>query len=259
MIASQLPLALALVASAAGIWFAVAGPKASVGLTAEAIAAFLAAGIAHAWIWRGARFTLAWLIISLLVTFTVETIGVASGAPFGAYAYNHGLGPKLLGVPLLVPIAWTMMVYPAQVVAWRCTKHRGGGLVLGALALTAWDLLLDPIMVRAGLWTWEDAAMTLAGIPVTNFVGWAATAFVLLLLLRPYWPAAPHRDGTVSDLVPLGLFGGMAACLILRSALDGDLHVALLRGLPAGVLLSAVLLPRQDSARGRQREPERVA
>ena len=41
-----------------------------------------------------------------------ESIGVATGYPFGQYHYTGTLGPAVLGVPVLVPLAWVMMAYP---------------------------------------------------------------------------------------------------------------------------------------------------
>ena len=51
--------------------------------------------------------------------------------PFGRYGYAGTLGPKVLGVPLSCPLAWTMMAYPA-VAACRLARgpaagRRGGG------------------------------------------------------------------------------------------------------------------------------------
>ncbi len=53
-----------------------------------------------------------------------EAVGVATGSPFGHYAYTGTLGPELLGVPVVVPLAWVMMAWPALVVA-RTLVARG--------------------------------------------------------------------------------------------------------------------------------------
>lgn len=241
-----------------GIWFAVAGAAASPMLIGAAVATFLAAAVAHAIVWRGLRFTVAWLLTSLVLTFTVEVAGVALGAPFGTYVYSDGLGPKALGVPVLVPIAWTMMVYPAQVVGWRCAKRRAASLAVAVLALATWDLQLDPVMVRAGMWTWREPGLAWFGIPLTNFVGWGATATGLFLLLRPFWPpASPERDA-IDDFVPLGLYAGMSGCLLARNVLGGDLVPGVVGGVLAAVLIRGALVARQQPARRTQREFQRV-
>src|SRR3954465_8026470 len=85
--------------------------------------------------------------ISLVATatvggFAVEAIGVATGFPFGHYDYSGQLGPKLLGVPLIIPLAWTWMAWPAWIAALHLTKR--GRVAVAALGLAAWDLFLDP-------------------------------------------------------------------------------------------------------------------
>src|SRR5688500_10961698 len=46
-----------------------------------------------------------------------ESVGVATGLPFGHYFYTGTLGAEVLGVPAVVPLAWVMMAWPALVVA----------------------------------------------------------------------------------------------------------------------------------------------
>src|ERR1700674_2628447 len=48
-----------------------------------------------------------------LVTWSFEQVGVVTGASYGAYHYSGMLGPKLGAVPLLMPLAWFMMIYPS--------------------------------------------------------------------------------------------------------------------------------------------------
>ena len=91
--------------------------------------------------------------------FAVEALGVATGFPFGRYAYGAALGPTLLGVPLVIPLAWTWMAWPAWIAAGHLTGHSAApGGRSAAVGLAAWDLFLDPQMVAEGYWTWADAA-----------------------------------------------------------------------------------------------------
>ena len=50
-----------------------------------------------------------------------------TGLPFGDYSYAGTLGPELLDVPLVVPLAWTMMAYPVLLAARRLTRGRCTG------------------------------------------------------------------------------------------------------------------------------------
>ena len=45
---------------------------------------------------------------------------------------------------------------------------------LAAGALTAWDVFLDPRMVREGYWTWPGGGRY-EGVPASNFAGWFVT------------------------------------------------------------------------------------
>lgn len=126
--------------------------------------------------------------IVVVMTWGVEAIGTATGFPFGHYDYTAALQPQLLNVPVLIALAWFMML-PA---AWAVGQVLSGGtygirfLVISALAMTAWDFFLDPQMVGWGLWEWNNAGeFSYFGIPWVNFVGWFATAVVVTLVARP--------------------------------------------------------------------------
>lgn len=120
--------------------------------------------------------TLAWL---------AEFVGSRTGVPFGRYHYTDLLQPQLAGVPLLIPLAWWMMLPPAWAVARVIApRNRLAFAALGALAFTAWDLYLDPQMVGWGLWVWETPGAYF-GIPPVNFLGWWLVSFGIGWLLFP--------------------------------------------------------------------------
>lgn len=121
-----------------------------------------------------------------------EVLGWRSGFPFGPYHYTPTLQPQLAGVPVLVPLAWLMMLPPAWAVAQRITGRRSGAafVAVSALALTAWDAFLDPQMVQWGLWSWDRPGVYY-GVPLSNFAGWLLVSGLITVLARP--PALPGR------------------------------------------------------------------
>ncbi len=135
--------------------------------------------------------------IVALGSLAVEAFGVRTGVPFGSYAYTGHLGPRLLDVPLVVPLAWTMMAWPALCVGRRI----GGRFRVGwaALAMASWDVFLDPQMVHAGAWTWTSRSPALQGIPWSNFAGWLGCSLLLMAVLDRV--LAP-----VDDRVPVALW-----------------------------------------------------
>jgi putative membrane protein len=62
-------------------------------------------------------------------------VGTATGFPFGSYDYAGTLGAKLLGVPLVIPLAWAMFAYPVPAGGPAARLHdarRHGGRRVGA-------------------------------------------------------------------------------------------------------------------------------
>jgi len=123
------------------------------------------------------------------VSLLFESVGVATGLVYGPYHYTNKLGPLFLGlVPYLIPVAWFMMSYPSFVIAdrlipagWKGWQRILSVAAVGGLAMTAWDLVMDPIMVAGGHWVW-DVNGAYHGIPLQNFWGWWLTFFTTLAL-----------------------------------------------------------------------------
>lgn len=126
------------------------------------------------------------VLAAVALAWAAEAIGSHTGVPFGAYYYTEALRPHVLGVPLLIPLAWLMMLPPAWAVAQRVTGQASGPafVAVSALAFTAWDLYLDPQMVHWGLWVWEQPGAYF-GIPLVNFAGWLLVAALITAAVRP--------------------------------------------------------------------------
>jgi putative membrane protein len=81
-----------------------------------------------------------------------------------------------------------------------------GTPIIGAFAMTAWDLALDPGASTINhAWIWEHGG-GFFGVPLVNFLGWTFTvylfmqAFALYLRRRGPLPAAQPDRATASDL-----------------------------------------------------------
>jgi len=191
---AALPAALA----AAGILAQVAYPLLDgAPLRAATIATVVllaAAAVTHAAAAWGVRAAASLLAGAAGIGLAAEAVGVATGVPFGAYDYAGSLGPEVLGVPALVPLAWTMLAYPCLLLGRRLAgAGRAATALAGGLALAAWDLFLDPQMVADGHWTWRDPSPALPGVPgvpLTNYAGWVLVAVVMVAALDRALPRA---------------------------------------------------------------------
>lgn len=202
-------------------------------LTEITVVSFLLACAVHAVLTCGVAWAAGYLVISIGLGLAVEAIGVATGIPFGTYAYGDALTPHILGVPWVVPLAWSMMAYPCLLLARRMSNSRVWVPLLGGWTLAAWDLFLDPQMTGEGYWTWSTSIPGLPGIPgipFTNYLGWLIVAGIMMALLD----LLPRRRVTVK--VPAALLLWTYASSVLASAVFfGRPWVALWGGVAMGV------------------------
>jgi putative membrane protein len=205
-------------------------------LTVLIVVALAGASVLHAAISRGVAVAAALFGVTALPGYAVEVLGVHTGFPFGSYAYSDSLGPRLLGVPPVVALAWTMLAWPAALAARRLVRGRVARVVVGAWTLASADLFLDPQQVAAGHWTWEFPAPHLPGVPdvpLTNYAGWLGVSLVLSVAVQ-----AIAGDG--DDRVIIGLYLWLYAAWIV--ALGGFLDLAAAAGWGA-LGMGAVALP----------------
>jgi putative membrane protein len=194
----SLPLVLAAVTVVVQIAHPLLSGDALRAATVLAVLLFTAASLTHAATTAGPGAAVRLLLVAGGVGLGAEALGVAAGVPFGEYRYSGTLGVQVLGVPLLVPLAWTMMAYPSLLLGRRLAlgRPRWTAVAAGAATLASWDLFLDPQMVAAGHWTWahpHPALPGVPGIPLTNYAGWLLVALVLTAALDRVLP--PTRTG----------------------------------------------------------------
>lgn len=143
------------------------------------------AAVAHAAAVRGWLWAVAMASVFGGLGLLVESVGTSTGFPFGSYSYTGTLGVEIADVPVLVPMAWIMLGYPAYL-AGQALGGRRWGWIVGAWTLATWDLFLDPQMVAAGHWVWDypDPGLPgVPGIPLTNYAGWVVAATAMMLAM----------------------------------------------------------------------------
>ena len=212
---------------------------------------FFAFAVLHAAEQLGMRSMLVFLGITIIISFLFETVGVLTGLIYGPYYYTNKLGPKLGVVPALIPIAWFMMNYASYAIVRAIVgEKRGRSLlwlvwisVLAAMAMTAWDLGMDPQMTARGHWIWT-AGGAYFGIPVHNFVGWLATTFVVYFLYHVYEVTQPARgwefDNTFA-LLPLATYALQGIATIIAADALNQRAPAMITFFAMGAFLFAAI------------------
>ncbi len=243
-------------------------------LGALAALAFLARAI-------GTRRALTLFVAAAGISLSVELLGTSTALPFGEYHYSSLLGYRVLGlVPFPIPVSWFYMLVGCVTIVSRRARAaddaatRWRWAALAGLVLVAWDISMDPAMVRTAHWSWgtgkvfHDAGIpgwastffsgdAFYGMPLSNWLGWYLTGTIIARVMLGVAP--PHlvaeRLGNTRFFVLLYLVNGiMPVAICLRhglwwaAALGGTAMLV-----PTALALAAPATP--GAAESRHRHP----
>ena len=151
--------------------------------------------------WTQEKFNFPFVIFFLVAFQTgyfTEYLGVNRQLLFGYYQYEHALGPKLYGVPILIGLNWFMIVYCCAVTIrlllnfiWLKGLKKTFSdntsiqivmiVIFGALMAMSFDWMMEPVAIKLGYWTWLSDGM----VPVKNYWDWFfVSAFLILIFMN---------------------------------------------------------------------------
>ena len=162
--------------------------------------------VIHGWKTLGARELFVFFIIAYGIPLLYEyTDALGFGGWVGCTChYSTLLGPKFFGkVPYVIPLVWSILLYCSFTMTniifkrLRTTpkteetislqwffKIVGMGIIAG-LIMAALDLIIDPVMVAMGAWSWSYTGHYY-GIPLWNYEGWIEITAVTFVLYSIY-------------------------------------------------------------------------
>lgn len=199
---------------------------------------FLAFYLAAGSVTMGWRTTLLFVPLGYLIAFCSEKLSITTGFPYGWYEYIETTRDRELwvaGVPFFDSLSYVFLAWCSYLSAVLLCSPRvleKGGLhlldspqirtalstrLLGGLLMTILDLVIDPVALRGGEWflgsiyRYRSAGLHF-GVPLSNYLGWFLTGFVMVTVLsildrsRPFCCSGRIRFGW---LLPLLLYGGI--------------------------------------------------
>lgn len=215
---------------------------------------------------RGAARTITFFVLCAVLAFVAEALGDNFGLIFGRYHYTAALGPRLVGVPVLIVFTWGTIVYCGYcLVGWlsgtdhlppqRWPLRIGRALLLGlgtGFIAAGFDLMADPLAVSGvwrdvlgaeAWWWWVDGGPYLPnleswqggdGIPVMNFVGWTLVPMAVVTIYAVVFPGGDRPGDRRTRAVPLlvyaFLYVTMVGGLVAMSWYDPGLVGAIVIG-----------------------------
>lgn len=201
---------------------------------AFAMLSMLVICIWHSWIVKGPRPTVAFFLIAWIISWFCEFIGHNWAWFFGHYKYTGTLGPRVGGVPLLIIVTWSVIIYAAYMLIDWIIGLRGDkpaatwwgktvwGLLTAAATATlvvAWDMMVDPFAtsrvwmqaVQKEPWWWWQGGPYLkemgvwkgsGGVPIGNFVGWWLAPFFIIFIFYMIFQKRNLISGKLVNVVP---------------------------------------------------------
>ena len=122
-----------------------------------------------------------WIIITYLITFSLEVIGVKTGLIFGEYLYGETLGLKLFDVPLIIGFNWVFVILGAISIARIISKNNLVVSLIAALIAVIFDFILEPVAIKLDYWQWSENI-----IPLQNYAAWFLIAFFSSFLYEQF-------------------------------------------------------------------------
>ncbi len=135
--------------------------------------------------------------MAFLIGFGSEVLGVHTGFPFGNYEYGSVLGVKLFEVPIMIGVNWLLLVYLTGNLLEKKVKNDFLAAGMGAGLMVAIDFLIEPVAIELEFWSWEGGE-----IPLSNYVGWFAVAYLIHLIYRK---AMFQKKNLISGFLMLSL------------------------------------------------------
>lgn len=177
----------------------------------------------------------------------VHALGVTTGIPFGPFEFGDSIGaPLFKTLPWTLPLIWVLAVLNSRGVArlilrpWRKVSGYGFWLIGLTAALTLlFDFALEPFAARVEhYWIWIPTKFPLAwdGVPVSNFLGWAAMSVLIALVIAPALINKQPGKRNTPDFHPFAIWLGLILLFGTGCALDGLLNAAVADGILAAII-----------------------
>lgn len=144
------------------------------------------------------------LLFSLVCTLygiAVELIGVHTGWLFGSYTYGANLGLKLVGVPYIIGVNWTLMVASSQAVSNKVFKNPILVTLFAAALMTGLDFLIEPVAMKVDFWDWKNGI-----VPLYNYICWFFVSLPMHYLYRTLNLKTTNQMDLVVFLYMVGFF-----------------------------------------------------
>ena len=228
------------------------------------------AALTHAMGRAGPARAMGMMLAAATITLGAELLGTGTGLPFGEYHYSGLLGYRIGGlVPFPIPISWFYMLYACLAMCGRLlhvsdsNRAKWRWSLVAALCLVAWDVSMDPAMVKTAHWTWGAGEQfrnhglpawivtfftrdMFYGMPLSNWGGWFLTGLVVSRAMLAIVPPSVFASRIAPTRLPIALYAANGVMPVVLCFRDGLLWAGVLGVLAMAIPVTLSMgLPRQ--------------
>ena len=183
--------------------------------------------------------------LGFIISLSGEIVGSKTGIVFGGkYTYEpkYTSGPMIAGVPVLIPIAWTGIIYMSLnfstlVTAKDFPENMSIAviklIVLASVFTMLLDLILDPIAVDEKRWQWNVPGVYY-GVPILNFVSWFGNSLIILaVFVKFHFPVMKSPESFLLMKYSPGLLFVLLPAIAARPCFERKLTIPGFLGITA--------------------------
>ena len=114
------------------------------------------------------------LLLCFVTGMVAEIIGVKFGFLFGNYTYGEALGYKVMEVPLMIGVNWSILIFITGFIAQFFSNSLWKRVLIGVSLMLFLDLVMEPVAPKLDFWTFESGLASFH-----NYLGWTIVAIPL--------------------------------------------------------------------------------
>ncbi|MGB7767603.1 MAG: carotenoid biosynthesis protein [Verrucomicrobiia bacterium] len=187
------------------------------------------------------------VFIIAVMSGAVYALNAKTDIPFGPFRFVGGMGAEIFEtLPWAVPLIWVVAILNSRGVArlilrpWRKIDAYGywlTGLTAGLTLL--FDFAFEPFASRVKhywLWTPTKLPVTWQGAPLSDFLGWAALAALIAVVIAPALINKQPGKKNAPDFHPFAVWLGAILLFGTGCAQHGLLPAAVTDGILAAII-----------------------
>ncbi len=184
----------------------------------------------------GWKTMLIFFCITAVISWSMETLSIATGFPFGHYHYTDQMRPMLGTVPLIILPAYFGNGFLAWTISNIFLNNFGSGIsrrdlfqvpIVAAFVMVMWDFCIDPVTSTISQdWVWAKGDNYYFGVPIQNYFGWFLTVFLIYLVFSVYLNSRRRREVTANrnGILLQRSYWLLAPVMFIGTAIPGLVH-----------------------------------